>query len=640
MAVTNEQVAAYLASNPGLSDAQIAQTMAQFNVTPAQMAAVTGIPESQVAARVAAAPPVYFEQNPDVAAAYQQNSYGLTPAQFAQTHYERFGQFEQRAPVGMMSAPVAASTPAAAVAATTPVVATTAATTGATAEPWDYDKYYSSLRSKDTDFFAELGKLGGIGATNAQNIYREILAQQNAGSSEFWYAGNAASKEAAAADFALRLAENGIGSLSQLGQTTIPGSFDAEGGYSGGQQVTINKATGQPIPRPELLGRGNRDLDIDYNLTFTDNGQVIPYTSNRKSSWMSFRENALKPAASFALAYFGAPMIGAAVAPAATAATQAAIGGAIAGGGSAALTGGDVLQGAVLGGVGGYLRGANIGANTIPGLGPQTDASFLAADAAQLASQGLSESAISQVLGASGYGSTAAANLAASMAVNGLDVGTMTQQLDALSTNTGLMSQTGSSADFLAADALQLQGQLGNNFPAIEQNLIASGVDPLIAADVSQQLAFNPGLTQTQLAGNLSTSFGNNIYDVNMAQTYPTSVLPGAGGLLSDAAAAGNTAATTTTAPATTTPAASTGLTNTQISNLIRAGVGLLGTGAAVGAVGGGNNTTLQAPTQGVPTNTPEYYQQLQQYYNAYLPQTPRDVVTPLQQWYNSSYGA
>jgi hypothetical protein len=48
----------------------------------------------------------------------------------------------------------------------------------------------------------------------------------------------------------------------------------------------------------------------------------------------------------------------------------------------------------------------------------------------------------------------------------------------------------------------------------------------------------------------------------------------------------------------------------------------------------------MQTPTQGMPEYTPDYYQQLQQYYNSYLPQTPRDVVTPLQQWYNSRSGA
>jgi len=529
MAVTNEQVASYLADNPGLSDAQIAQTMAQFNVSPAQMAAVTGIPESQVAARVAAV---------------TSNALPSSPAPTANT--------------------------------------------------WDYNDYVEALKTGG-DLGEQVQRLATqdpVLASNTANLFGEIINQQNRGTADFWYQGNTASKEAAAADFALRLAENGISSLSQLGQITIEDP-SMEGPP---QQVTINKATGQPLPRPELLGRGQRGLDIDYNLVFAADGTVIPFTSDRQSSWMNFRENTLKPAAAFV---------------------------------------GSILAGQALGGAFG-------------GAGAATDASFLAADAAQLASQGLSESAIAQVLSAPGYASTAAANLAASMAVNGLDVGMMTQQLNALGTNTGLMSQTGSSADFLAADALQLQGQLGNNFAAIEQNLIASGVDPLIAADVSQQLAFNPNLTQTDLATNLANSFGNNIYDVNMAQTYPTSVLPGAGGLLSNAPpAASTTTAANVTTPGTNATAgtaaaagANAGLTPGQIANLVKAGVTLAGTTGAISAATGGSNAPLQTPTQGMPAYTPDYFNQLQQYYNSYLPQTPRDVVTPLQQWYNSSYGA
>jgi hypothetical protein len=586
MAVTNEQVASYLAANPGLSDAQIAQTMAQFNVTPAQMAAVTGIPESQVAARVAAV---------------TSNALPVTPS----------------------------------------------AAASSTANTWNYNDYVKALKTGG-DLGEQVQRLATQDPTLASNtarLFGEIIDQQNKGSSQFWAKGNTASTQAAAADFALRLAENGISSLSQLGQVTIEDP-SMEGPP---QQVTINKATGQPLPRPELLGRGQRGLDIDYNLVFAADGTVIPFTSDRQSSWMKFREETLKPAAAFALTAVGAPLIGATVAPGLAAATQGAIGGAIAGGGAAALTDGNILQGALLGGVGGYFQGAN---NVAPGLGPQTDASFIAADAAQLAAQGLSESAIAQVLGASGYASGPAAALAASMAVNGLDVNMMTQQLNALSTNTGLMSQTGSSADFLAADALQLQGQLGNNFAAIEQNLIASGVDPLIAADISQQLAFNPNLTQTDLATNLANSFGNNIYDVNMATTYPTSVLPGAGGLLSDVAGAGTGVATgggvsTTTGTNITTGGGTTsgtgtgvGLTPGQIANLVKAGVTLAGTTGAVRAATGGSNAPMQTPTQGMPEYTPDYYQQLQQYYNSYLPQTPRDVVTPLQQWYNSRSGA
>jgi hypothetical protein len=447
---------------------------------------------------------------------------------------------------------------------------------------------------------------GGVYSTNKGNIgFAFEDAERVLG-----YAPTAA--EQVVLDMARHLIDEGVTDLSQVQPADQNRRFGATYTGEGGTIYEIQKdpVTGQV--RTQTWGKAT-----------SDKGNIIA-------------------ALSIGAGLLGVPLsLGSALAPTLSAGVQGALGGALLGGGTAALTGGNVLQGALLGGAGGYFQGAN---SVAPGLGAQTDASFLAADAAQLASQGLSESAITQVLGASGYASGPAASLAASMAVNGLDVGMMTQQLDALSTNTGLMSQTGSSADFLAADALQLRDQLGNNFPAIEQNLIASGVDPLIAADISQQLAFNPNLTQTNLAGNLSTSFGNNIYDVNMAQTYPTSVLPGAGGLLSNVPPASNTS--TTTSANVTTPGANagatTGLTPNQIANLIKAGVTLAGTTGVVNAVtgGGGTNTPLQAPTQGVPTNDPNYYNQLQQYYNAYLPQTPRDVVTPLQQWYNSSYGA
>jgi len=39
----------------------------------------------------------YFANNPDVAAAYTANNYGMTPEQFAQTHYDKYGSTEQRA---------------------------------------------------------------------------------------------------------------------------------------------------------------------------------------------------------------------------------------------------------------------------------------------------------------------------------------------------------------------------------------------------------------------------------------------------------------------------------------------------------------------------------------------------------------
>ncbi len=45
----------------------------------------------------------YFAANPDVAAAYQQNNYGLSPEQFATTHFQKYGQGEGRSGLGLAS---------------------------------------------------------------------------------------------------------------------------------------------------------------------------------------------------------------------------------------------------------------------------------------------------------------------------------------------------------------------------------------------------------------------------------------------------------------------------------------------------------------------------------------------------------
>lgn len=57
MAVTNEQILGFLTANPDLTDAQIVAAMEQYGVSPAQMAQAVGIPEGEVAARVAATVP-------------------------------------------------------------------------------------------------------------------------------------------------------------------------------------------------------------------------------------------------------------------------------------------------------------------------------------------------------------------------------------------------------------------------------------------------------------------------------------------------------------------------------------------------------------------------------------------------------
>jgi hypothetical protein len=413
---------------------------------------------------------------------------------------------------------------------------------------WDYDKYYASLKKEGIDYNQEFAKLDQVMGPNAQNIYREILDQQKAGSSEFWYQGRTASKEAAAADFALRLAENGIGSLSQLGQLTIPGD-----GENPEQQVTINKATGQPIPRPDLLGRGNSGLDIDYNLAFTADGQVIPYTSDRESSWMSFRENALKPAALLA---------------------------AIALGGSA-LAGS--LSGAGAAGAGAASAGTGLGTGISAGAGglglSTTGAAGLGINAgAGLTGTGiLSGSSLGTGLLGAGAGAAGLAGLTGTGVLSGSTLGT------------GLLGTTGTGA--LTGTGILTGSTLGTG-------LLGTGAGT--AATV----------------GGVGGSLGANLG----AGALNTGISAGAG------AGAGIGAG------------ASSGLSASQMANLARAGLSLAGGAGAASALNRGTNMPLQAPTQGMAEYSPEYYQQLQQYYNSYLPQTPRDVVSPLQQWYSQTY--
>jgi hypothetical protein len=88
---------AYRENNYGLTPDEFANT--HYNLyggTQEQRASPTIV--EQISRGDLTALPVYFQQNPDVAAAYQQNTYGLTPEQFAAKHFELYGLKEKRVP--------------------------------------------------------------------------------------------------------------------------------------------------------------------------------------------------------------------------------------------------------------------------------------------------------------------------------------------------------------------------------------------------------------------------------------------------------------------------------------------------------------------------------------------------------------
>ena len=135
MAITAQDVANYLQANPGMSDAQIASAMQQYNVSPALVAQATGLPTADVQARYNAAitpamptapttpmtTPMpqnpltaFLAQNPGATdqqiAAWMQSS-GTTPAQVAQMSGLPVADVQSRFFQATLPAPLPAGTP-------------------------------------------------------------------------------------------------------------------------------------------------------------------------------------------------------------------------------------------------------------------------------------------------------------------------------------------------------------------------------------------------------------------------------------------------------------------------------------------------------------------------------------------------
>lgn len=219
-------------------------------------------------------------------------------------------------------------------------------------------------------------------------------------------------------------------------------------------------------------------------------------------------------------------------------------------------------------------------------------------------------------------------------------------------------------AQFIAADASQLAGQ-GLSQAAIEQNLVAAGVDAFTAADAAQ-LALQ-GISQSQMTGLLQQSSGGasslfgagtpglSALDAGM-NVYPTEniseAVGGAAGLAGAAGAGGaaltgyDAAMADLAASAPMTEATVGGLTGATALKALAGGAALLGGAGMLGsALGGGRGgvsipgaSNLAGVSTGSAQYSPEYYQQLQQYYNTYMPTQPRDVSTPLQKWYETKF--
>jgi hypothetical protein len=138
-----------------------------------------------------------------------------------------------------------------------------------------------------------------------------------------------------------------------------------------------------------------------------------------------------------------------------------------------------------------------------------------------------------------------------------------------------------------------------------------------------------PGALNGSLFGGAATAApAGDVWAAEMAAAAPASEVAAA-------TAAANAAA-----------AATTGLTASQIANLAKAGISLAGLTAANKLVSNTGNTnttkTTAAPITysggGAGGYSPDYFSQVQSNYNSLMPNVPRDVASPLQNWYSTEF--
>lgn len=134
------------------------------------------------------------------------------------------------------------------------------------------------------------------------------------------------------------------------------------------------------------------------------------------------------------------------------------------------------------------------------------------------------------------------------------------------------------------------------------------------------------GLTATEAAGLGLTAAEASALGLSASEFAAAAGTAGAAGALGTAGASGLTAA--------------------QIANLARAGIsvaGLIGAGNAISNIGSTRTTPTTTPPitysgGGAGGYSPDYFSQVQSSYNQLMPNVPRDVASPLQNWYSTEF--
>lgn len=175
------------------------------------------------------------------------------------------------------------------------------------ANTWDeaYGEYNKRMREGDVDadFMREVyGPLGGTdplgrdfkkGDTFADRviaIHGELEDQKK--KFQVPVSGGDIGSSDAVWDAAFRIAETGTSSLYDLGQREVE---SMEEGYNTPEMFRkkelYHKPTGAAVELPSMWGFGN-----EYQLQFTNDGTPVAYSTPKRSDWMEFREDFLRPA--------------------------------------------------------------------------------------------------------------------------------------------------------------------------------------------------------------------------------------------------------------------------------------------------------------------------------------------------------
>ena len=305
----------------------------------------------------------------------------------------------------------------------------------------------------------------------------------------------------------------------------------------------------------------------------------------------------------------------------ATGSTLAGLTGATISGGTSAIAGGtpqDILNAALLGGVGAYGGSTlnnylDTGSLVDPGI---TERQFAILDAQQLANQGLSPSQITDTLLAGGYNDViidralSAITIPASSTVTPINTPITTPAIDTVNI-TGTSNppiNTGGLLSSLVTTPTNLP-TVTVTAPSEPAPVVLPPLIPTVTSPTT------PTVTVTA---------PRETPPVVLPPTIPTVTTPAV------------VTTPTTTTPTTDETPTTLGLTPTQILNILSS----LGLFSAVTNPSTTSNTPIVSPTQLPPMYTDDYFTKVQQNYNRLLPAVPRDVASPLRDWYTSQYGA